>query len=228
VCSAASSIRKAKGLAARQPLSRLLVAAPDAGALEPFLELIGDEANVKTVDLTTDVASAGEFVLQLVPAVLGPRVGKDVQRLIAAVKAGEWSREGETVVVAGREMADDEYTMRLVARDDASAPLPGNVGVVALDLELTPALVSEGTARWIVRGVNDARRTEGLHVSDRIHLVLFTDHDDVRAAIDQHKDFIARETLANELVVADDRPVDGHRIPLADERVLYAALSVTS
>jgi isoleucyl-tRNA synthetase len=58
VCSAASSIRKAKGLPARQPLARLLVASPSAPALEPFAALIGDEANVKAVELTTDVAGA--------------------------------------------------------------------------------------------------------------------------------------------------------------------------
>jgi isoleucyl-tRNA synthetase len=227
VCSAASSVRKAKGLAARQPLARLLVAAPTADALEPFVGLIQDEANVKTVELSTDVASAGEFVLQVVPAVLGPRVGKDVQRIIAAVKAGEWTREGDKVVAAGRQLADDEYTMRLVARDDASAPLPGNTGVVALDLELTPALVSEGIARWIVRGVNEARRSEGMHVSDRIHLALFPmHHDDVRAAIEEHERYITAETLAVDLVLTDRRPVDGHRVALSDGRVVYVAVSV--
>jgi isoleucyl-tRNA synthetase len=154
-------------------------------------------------------------------------VGKDVQRLIGAVKAGEWSRDGDTVVVAGRHLADDEYTLRLVARDEGSAPLPGNTGVVSLDLDLSPALVSEGTARWIVRGINHARREQGLHVSDRIHLVLHTEHDDVRATIDEHAEFIKAETLAVTLVLADERPVDAHRILLADGRVVYAALSVT-
>src|SRR4051812_29132737 len=184
VASAAASIRKNQSIQTRQPLSQLIVAAPDAAALEPFVGLLQDEANVKSVELTTDVASAGEFVLQLVPAVLGPRVGKEVQRLIAAVKNGDWSRNADEVIVDDRRLEHDEYTLRLVARDDASAPLPGNTGVVELDLELTPELVAEGIVRWIVRGINNARRDEGLHVSDRIHLVLFPEHhDDIRAAI---------------------------------------------
>jgi isoleucyl-tRNA synthetase len=228
VCSAASSIRKAKGLANRQPLSRLTVASPDAESLRAFAELIQDEANVKAVDLTSDVANAGDFVLQVVPAVLGPRVGKDVQRIIASVKAGDWSRDGDTVVVAGRQLERDEYTLRLVPRDtESAAALPGNVGIVALDLTITPELAAEGVARSIVRGVNEARRKDALHVTDRIHLVLWPeDHDDLRNAIEKHKSYLAGETLAVDVVLADNKPVESHRIVLSDGRVVYAGLSV--
>jgi isoleucyl-tRNA synthetase len=228
VCSAASSIRKARGLPNRQPLARLTVASPDAESLRTFAALIGDEANVKDVVLTSDVSAAGDFVLQVVPSVLGPRVGKDVQQIIGAVKAGDWSRDGDTVVVAGRQLQPDEYTLRLVPRDEASAaPLPGNVGVVALDLTITPELAQEGVARTIVRGVNEARRKEGLHVTDRIHLVLWPeDHHDLRAAIEKHKSYIGGETLAVDVVLADTRPVDAHRLELSDGRAVYAGLSV--
>jgi isoleucyl-tRNA synthetase len=82
-------------------------------------------------------------------------------------------------------------------------------------------------ARSIVRGVNEARRKEGLHVSDRIHLVLDPEHhDDVRAAIERHKDWIAAETLAVDVVLAPGRLADGHRLELADGRAVYAGLSV--
>jgi isoleucyl-tRNA synthetase len=227
VCSAASSIRKARGLATRQPLARLTVASPSAGSLAAYAELIQDEANVKHVELTTDVAGAGEFVLQIVPAVLGPRVGRDVQGIIGAVKAGDWTRSGDDVVVAGRTLEADEYKLRLVPRDEtSSAALPGNTGVVALDLTITPELAAEGTARAIVRGVNEARRKEGLHVSDRIHLVLDPEHHaDVRAAIERHKQYIGDETLAVDVVIADTRVADGHRLELADGRAVYAGLS---
>jgi len=216
-------------LANRQPLARLTVASPSAESLRTFAELIQDEANVKAVDLTTDVSAAGDFDLQLVPGVLGPRVGKEVQQLIASVKAGNWSREGDTVVVGDRTLEPDEYTLRLVARDGASAaPLPGNIGIVALDLDLTPALLAEGVARWVVRGINEARRKEGLEVTDRIHLVVSTDDDEVRSALDHHKEYIGSETLAVDVVIADTRPVESHRIELSDGRVVHAALSVRS
>jgi isoleucyl-tRNA synthetase len=228
VASAASSIRKANRLANRQPLRRLTVASPTAESLRSFVRLIEDEANVKTVELTTDVSAAGEFVLQVMPAVLGPRVGKDVQQIIAAVKAGNWSRNGDEVVVAGRVLQRDEYTLRLVPRDEgSSAALSGNAGVVALDLTITPELAAEGLARQIVRGVNEARRKEGLQVTDRIHLVLDPEHHaDVRSAIARHKEYIAAETLAVDVVIADKRLADAHRLELSDGRSVYAGLSV--
>jgi len=83
--------------------------------------------------------------------------------------------------------------------------------------------------RAIVRGVNEARRKEGLHVTDRIHLVLDPEHhEDVRAAIERHKDYITAETLAVDLVLAGQRLADGHRLELADGRAVYAGLSARS
>ena len=64
-------------------------------------------------------------------------------------------------------------------------------------------------------------------MTDRIHLVLDAeDHDDLRAAIERHKDYIAAETLAVDVVIADSRPVDAHRLELSDGRAVYAGLSV--
>jgi isoleucyl-tRNA synthetase len=229
VCSVASSIRKANGLRTRLPLSSLSVAASGATALAPFADLIRDEANVKEVRLTDEVAAAADLELQLLPAVLGPRVGGEVQQLLRAVKAGEWSRDADGhVVVGGRTLADDEYTLRLVPRDqDASAALPGNGGVVTMDLTVTPELAAEGTARDLVRGINELRRREGLRVSDRIRLVVHAGHhEDVAAAIATWEEWIAAETLAVEFVVADRPLSNGHRIELPDGRVVHASLHV--
>ncbi|HEY2813346.1 MAG TPA: class I tRNA ligase family protein, partial [Acidimicrobiales bacterium] len=229
VCSAAASIRKANGLPNRQPLSRVTIAAPGVERLRPFEELIADEANVKSVALTDDVASAGELVLQLVPAVLGPRAGADMQRLIAAVRAGDWTRDGDDVVVAGRTLQHDEYTLRLTARAGTTAnPLPDGGGVVVLDTEITEALAQEGLARVLVRRINELRRTDGLHVTDRIHLVIDVhDHEDVGEAIGKYRAYIMDETLAIELVMAGPLS-DGHRIELTDGRAVSVGLSVAS
>ena len=171
VCSAASSVRKARGLRVRLPLASLTVAAPDADALAPFRSIIADEVNVREAVLTDDVGSVGEWVLSLVPAVLGPRVGADVQRLIRAVKSGAWERLPDgTVAVDGRVLADDEYTLKLVPADEAvSRPLSGG-GVVVLDVTASPELEAEGTARDVIRAVQEARKGAGLRVSDRIEL----------------------------------------------------------
>jgi isoleucyl-tRNA synthetase len=228
VCSAASSVRKAAGRRVRLPLSRLTVAAPGAERLRPFAGLIADEVNVKEVELTDDVRSAGDFELQLVPAVLGPRVGADVQKIIKAVRSGEWERgPGGEVTVLGRALADDEYTLRLAPKDaETTRCLPGNAGLVTLDLVVTPELEAEGLARDVVRLVQQARKEEGLHVSDRIHLVLDLP-DDAAAAVTAHKPWVQEQTLAPELVLAG--PIsDGRRSELVDGRAVHIGLSRVS
>jgi isoleucyl-tRNA synthetase len=200
VCSAALSLRKARKLRVRLPLASLTVAVADAAALEPFKDLIADEVNVKEVRLTTDVAGYCERVLSLVPRALGPRLGKDVQQVIKAVKAGDWSVSGGVVTAGGVELRDGEYDLRLTPTDaDSSAPLPGDAGVVVLDVEVTPELAAEGLAKDVIRAVQQARRDAALDVADRIHLTLEPSSDGVRAAVEAHRELVMGETLASSL-----------------------------
>ena len=229
VCSAALSVRKAQNLRVRLPLATLTVAGPNAGRmLTPFEDLIREEVNVKSVVLTDRTEGFGGFVLQVNPAVAGPRLGKDTQKVIGASRKGDWSRNDDgTVTVGGVVLQEGEYTLRLQPTEETtSRALPGDAGVVVLDVEPTPELEAEGLARDAIRLVQEARKDEGLHVSDRIHLVLDPrGHDDVAAAIRAHQGYIERETLARDLVVADGPLSDGHRGELPDGRVLYIGVS---
>ncbi|GIJ75325.1 isoleucine--tRNA ligase [Virgisporangium ochraceum] len=201
VCSAALSLRKAKGLRVRLPLPALTVATPRAEELRPFLDLVADEVNVKKVDLTVDLAGHCEQVLTLVPRVLGPRVGKQVQAVIKAVKAGDWQLVDGQPVADGVTLREGEFELKLVAADaDHSAPLPGGEGVVVLDTAVTPELAAEGLARDVVRVVQMARRDAGLAVSDRITLTVDADGE-VADAVRTHSAFVGAETLAGSVSV---------------------------
>lgn len=81
----------------------------------------------------------------------------------------------------------------------AAAVLPDG-GFVVLDLKLTDALIGEGYARDVIRDVQDARKAAGLNVGDRIVLALDIPGEWV-LAVDEHRDLIARETLAVEIVL---------------------------
>ena len=92
----------------------------------------------------------------------------------------------------------------------SSAPtsaLPGNSGLVELDTAVTPELAAEGTARDVVRIVQQARRDAGLAVSDRIKLAIGADGT-VADAVRAHVGFVAGETLAVEVAVLPSAEVD--------------------
>jgi isoleucyl-tRNA synthetase len=175
----------------------MVLAADDAERLAPFVDIIGDEVNVKEVVLTTDVAAHGEFEVAVNARVAGPRLGRDVQNVIRAVKAGQWTTTPSgRIEAAGIELLDTEYDRRLVARDTGAAgELPGGTGLVVLDTHVTPALAAEGIARDLVRLVQQARRDAGLHVSDRIALTVDAPEEAVAAAR-THDAYVAAETLA--------------------------------
>jgi isoleucyl-tRNA synthetase len=197
VASSALSLRKANGLRVRLPLARLLVASADAESLRGFTAIIRDEVNVRSVELTTDVAAHGAFEVVVNARAAGPRLGKNVQHVIRAVKAGDWvTSESGAVIAAGIELAEGEYERRLVAKDSGAAvELPGGTGLVLLDTEITAELAAEGLARDLVRVVQQARRDAGLDVADRIDLTVDAPAE-VVAAAREHEKFIAAETLA--------------------------------
>jgi isoleucyl-tRNA synthetase len=200
VCSSALSVRKAHSRRVRLPLASLTVASPNASSLQNFLDIVKDEVNVREVLLTADVDAVASHELQVVPAVVGPRLGPNTQKVIVAVKKGEWTQEGETVLVAGETLQPGEYALKLVTKSDsASAPLPGGAGVVLLDIHLTPELEAEGLARDVVRAVQQARRDADLNVSDRIVLTLGAEPA-VQDQLAPHEGLIAGETLAVEVV----------------------------
>lgn len=214
--SAALGLRKANALRVRQPLRELRVAVPDPEALAPFVDLLAAELNVKQVVLTTvaDAAAGGVAVrstLAVNARAAGPRLGRGVQAVIRAAKAGDWSVDGEGVVVVRTAegdvpMREAEYELSTAVEvaDGAGHTLAAGVlpsgGFVVLDLELDDALRAEGYARDVVRAVQDARKAADLAVTDRIRLTLGVpvEHE---AAVRGHQEFIATETLATEVVV---------------------------
>jgi len=201
VCSTASSVRKANKLRVRLPLPGLTVASPTAERLRPFTDLIADEMNVKSVTLATDADRFGRYELTVNARAAGPRLGKQVQQVIKAVKAGNWSvrteSDGTEVVSAdGVDLADGEYSRKLVAVEpDSTAELPGGAGLVVLDTAVTEELEAEGWAKDRVRELQDARRSLDLDVSDRIEVRLVVPAERIDWAR-RHAALIAGEVLA--------------------------------
>ncbi|MCL2804304.1 MAG: DUF5915 domain-containing protein, partial [Micrococcales bacterium] len=216
VCSATLALRKAAQIRVRQPLRQLVVADSAVDRLAPFLPLIQAEVNVKQIELlenSSEVAAAHGVAtrLEVNARAAGPRLGKAVQAVIQAVKAGSWVSDdaGRLVVETSAgpvELLEGEYTRRTVVDQDSSgrqrtAGVLAGGGFVLLDLELDDELKAEGYARDLVRLVQDQRKAQGLHVSDRIELELAVPAERV-PQVEAHAAMIQAETLSVTLKVA--------------------------
>lgn len=215
VVSTTLGLRKAGGLRVRQPLRALQVVTDEPAALEPFARLIADEVNVKVVDLRSLADDAAEEYgvytkLTVNARAAGPRLGKDVQRVIKAARSGAWEQTDGGVVVDGIALEEQEYTLTTEVEDRAGDERAAGVldggGFVVLDTALDDELLAEGVARDVVRRVQDERKAAGLHVTDRITLAVDVPGRYARW-IENHADLVTEETLAVSLTV-DVSPTD--------------------
>ena len=207
VASAGLGLRKAKGLRVRLPLAKLTVVAANPAGLADYARILEDELNVKAVaceELTdSSLETHGiEQVLTVNARALGPRLGKRVQEIIGAAKAGNWTAS-PTVTVAGEPLLDGEYVLVPTPADASSAvAFLVDGSFVILDTELTAELEAEGLARDVIRVVQDTRKAAGLEVSDRIELGIFGDDEADLGALGEFIDIIAAETLATSHAVS--------------------------
>jgi isoleucyl-tRNA synthetase len=207
VSSVALSLRKTNSLRVRLPLSKLTVVTPGAKGLQEFAEIIAEELNVKKVELVElAVESTRDFGVEQQLTVnsraLGPRLGKQVQEIIAAAKSGNWEQVNGKIVVNGVELFEGEFELNLIAKDESSAEkligiLPAG-GFVILNRVVTPELEAEGLARDVVRAVQQARKDADLDVSDRIATTLLATKDVLDAVI-AHEELVKNETLTLEI-----------------------------
>ncbi|MEN9749091.1 MAG: hypothetical protein RL149_169 [Actinomycetota bacterium] len=212
ISSVAQSLRKLNGLRVRLPLATLNVVTKNVNALEDFADIIADELNVKQVklvelslDSTTEFGVIKRLIVNARAA--GPRIGKSVQAVIQAAKAGDWSETNGHVVAGGVALEVGEYEIDLVADMTESTEeidktefigILASGGFVILDGKVTPALAAEGLARDVIRAVQQARKDADFEVSDRIALTLVGDAS-VIEAVHNHSELIKGETLSLEL-----------------------------
>ena len=225
ITSQALALRKANRLRVRLPLAKLRVVTAHKKALAPFEHILREELNVKKVKLkplTDDSADTHGIVhtLSVNARAAGPRLGKEVQQVIRAAKAGDWSETDGVVTAGGIALEPGEYELTLSTGDagedrDALGLLPGG-GFVLLRTETTPELEAEGIARDAIRAVQEARKNAGLDVSDRIVLELLASPGDAQA-LEAHTDLIAAETLAVGLTVRGSEHPEADAAGFGDE-----------
>ncbi len=201
------SAREESRIRVRQPLSQILVNAPDQSAkasVNKHIQQIREELNVKEVNF---IDSDAELVRHAISPNF-PRLGKRYGKLMPAIKAALAKSDSTEIVKNVRDRQNfaleiDSQTVVFEPEDIqiqttsaagyASSSAEGYL--VALDTTLNQALIVEGIARELVRSVQDARKSAGLEISDRISLAI-TGTRLVLDALAEHRQYIMSETLA--------------------------------
>ena len=203
------SAREDSRVRVRQPLARMLISVADTdgggdarAAIQKHAAQIGEELNIKSVEFIEQDAGLVGYEIKPNFATLGKRYGKRMPAIKAAL-ANLDAADGADL--AARVAADEDFSLDIDGL--AVAFEPGDLRVhttsaegyacaragrllVALDTTLSEALLVEGIAREIVRTVQDARKSAGLEIADRIALAI-SGSKRVQAALREHREYIA-------------------------------------
>ncbi len=199
------SLRRKVSIKVRQPLQKILIPALNKEFeqdIRAVADIIKAEVNIKEIEIITDASDV--LVKKIKPnfKVLGPKHGKIMKQL--AAKIGEMDNaeivafeKNQTYTI---EVNSENITLQLEDVEIYSEDIPGwqvahedNI-TVALDVKISPELQNEGIAREFVNRIQNFRKESGFDVTDKIHLEI-QEHASLTTAIEQHKEYIATETL---------------------------------
>jgi isoleucyl-tRNA synthetase len=202
----ARSLREKSKIKTRQPLKRIMIpigSPEERRQIQAVQDIITEEINVKAVEFMSvenDIvqkSAKGNF------KTLGKKYGKETQGVANAIKTLNAAQirelEREKVFVVNGTITIALEDVEIVHEDIEGWLVASDKGVtVALDTELTPELVNEGTAREFVSKVQNLRKDSGYDVTDRITLEVHA-NDSIRAALQALSAYIQDETLCTDL-----------------------------
>jgi isoleucyl-tRNA synthetase len=203
----ARTLRGQAGLKVRQPLARMWLALPGGELPErdALLELIGEEVNVKSVELIGDESELVERRVKPLLPKIGRKLGSAVPAVLAAARDGAFEIHADgSVSLAGLTLAPDEVEILATPRPGTAVAHDEGL-VVVIDTALTPELRTEADVRELARAIQDLRKDAGLALTDRIEVWI----DGLSPEVAAHTDRIAADTLAEQITLA--RPSDGHK-----------------
>ena len=201
--------RAESGIKIRQPLSRALVAAERWSDLdEQARQQIADELNVLSLESLSDAEALVHVTVKPNFRTLGKRFGKRTPLVAAAIGAAEASELAAQIRRGEGQVQVEGETLSLTAEEVIVTEVPqegwtvasGGGESLALDLHLDDELLLLGTARDIVRTLQQARKDSGFEVTDRITVLWQSDDERVAQAFATHGQLIGHEVLATEIV----------------------------
>lgn len=221
--------REKERIKVRQPLSEILVDGKYQELIGDLTPLIKEELNVKEVVFESKLDQYMNYSLKPNFKVAGPMLGKNIKafggalaKADAVTVVAQMESEGKIVLELNGENVDitpDMVDMRISAKEGFAVAMENNIFTI-LDTTLNAELINEGLARELISKVQQLRKQNAFEMMDNIKIMLDAD-DEVKAAVEAHKDFIMSETLALEIVEAADLKeydLNGHKTGIDVEK----------
>ena len=213
VSSMVLALRRKVNIKVRQPLQTIMVPVVDAHqqeSIEAVKALILNEVNVKELKFVDN--AAGILVKKIKPDFkkLGPRYGKIMKALAAAIQAmsqdeiNAFEKVGTfTLTVEGQEAMIERADVEIIS-EDIPGWLVANEGrlTVALDITVTENLRKEGLARELVNRIQNLRKSSGYDITDKISVTVLS-NDGMDEAIKDFNSYIANQVLAVSVEITD-------------------------
>jgi isoleucyl-tRNA synthetase len=203
--------RNKANLKVRQPLAGISVYFPEAtdrAYANDLQDQVLEELNIKTLKVVESTEALVQYDVKPNLGILGPKYGKDlgtIKRLLEAQDPQDLmqqSQAGENIKLTDGdlqfELSPDELFINTIEPEGQAVVEEAGI-VVAVDTELTEALISEGLARDFIRNVQNMRKDADFDVSDRIKVSIESD-DTLKGMISEHLEYISNEILAEDVV----------------------------
>ncbi len=189
-----------------------------------------EELNVKNVVFETKLDKFMDYSLKPNFKVAGPILGKNIKAFggaLAKVDPAEIVNKLETENQAVIDLNGEDFTInkelveiKINAKEGFAVAMEDNVFTI-LDTTINQELVDEGLARELISKIQQLRKQNDFEMMDNIKIYVKAD-DEVKKAIDAHKEYILKETLAVELIekeVSDEYDLNGHKTGIDVEKI---------
>ena len=212
------ALRRKEKLKVRQPLAKIMVPVLNPHFKEQFeavANIILAEVNVKEVEFLTDTEGVIKKKIKLNFKTLGPKYGKIMKQIAAVVNQFDQATisiledEGEYEITAGEEKVLLSLEDVEIQTEDIPGWTVATEGhmTIALDINVTEELKQEGIAREFINKIQNLRKESNFEVTDRIRITI-EKHEAFNAAIENHRDYICVQTLAESLTLSDSLEIE--------------------
>jgi isoleucyl-tRNA synthetase len=172
--------------------------------IEEYMQIIKDEINVKEVRYTDGIENYTTQKLSINFQIVGKRLPQKMKEMIAASKTNQWRINEDKLEIAGETLNAGEFSIthepdiekiKAVYGKNIGVKMVEGVGLVVLDLTITPELEREGISNDILHCVQQARKDANFNVSDRVYLEI-TGDSDIASIVEEFTDLIQERTLS--------------------------------